>query len=577
MKRILFVIATAVITVIMIAGIVPQNDKRDTIAPMVPSANRYQEGKIFLEQAHRLSTREGADYQILTGDVVFRKNDMFMYCDSAHFYDQTNSLEAYGNVRMEQGDTLFVFADELVYTDSLQLAVLYADYGKQVRLINRDVELTTTIFNYDLGIDLGYYEVGGTLTDDKNRLTSQYGEYAPPTAEANFRRNVHLESIGQADTLNIYTDDLYYNTKTHVALMNVPSVIISKDGKIYTDSAAYNTETSYADLYRRSVVVTNRNSTLVGDTLIYDRNAGYGEAFGNVVMTDSIKKVMLLGEYGFYNELTDSAFVTGKALAKEYSQGDTLHLHADTIRVFQVITPEAEEFLDSITVTIPADTTHHLVAAHRVKFYRSDLQGICDSMTFIQRDSMLYLDRHPVVWSDNRQIFGNVIQVHMNDSTVDFARLPDFGFMAEEIEDGFYQQLTGKEMLASFTDGHLRRLDVSGNVQAISLPMENDSTYNKMATLESSFLTADFKDNALERMKTWPESSSSIVPLYLAKRSQLYLPQFKWYGPLRPTSPADVFIITQEFVDLMNEPDPGPKSRTERAALQQSNNKIPSL
>lgn len=561
MKRIIFVIAAAIITVIMIANVAPQADDRTTITPMIPTADRYQEGKIFLERADKLSTRPETDYQILTGDVVFRKNDMFMYCDSAHFYDLTNSLEAYGNVRMEQGDTLFVYADELVYTDSLQLAVLYADFGKKVRLINRDVTLTTTIFNYDLGIDLGYYEVGGTLTDAKNKLTSLYGEYAPPTAEANFRTNVHLESIGQADTLNIYTEDLYYNTKTHVALMNVPSVIINKDGKIFTDSASYNTETSFADLYRRSTVVTNRNTTLVGDTLFYNRNAGLGEAFGNVIMTDSIKKVMLLGEYGFYNELTDSAYVTGKALAKEYSQGDTLHLHADTIRVFTVILPSKEEMIDSIMTTLPPDTTHYLIAAHRVKFFRSDIQGICDSMTFIQHDSMLYMDRHPIVWSDNRQIFGNTIHVHFNDSTVDYALLPEFGFMAEEIEQGFYQQLTGKEMLAHFTDGHLRQLDVSGNVQAISLPMENDSTYNKMATMETSFMIANFAGNALERVKTWPETTSKIVPLYLAKRSELYLPQFKWYEPLRPTSPEDVFIISEEFIELMKEPDPAPKSR----------------
>ena len=555
----------------MIAHVAPPNDDRTVIAPMIPTANRYEQGKFFLERADRLSTRPGTDYQILNGDVRFRKNDMFMYCDSAHFYDATNSLEAFGNVRMEQGDTLFVYADELVYTDSLQLAVLYADFGKTVRLINRDVTLTTTIFNYDLGIDLGYYEVGGTLTDAKNKLTSLYGEYAPPTSEANFRTDVHLQSIGQSDTLNIYTEDLYYNTQSHVALMNVPSVIVNKDGKIFTDSASYNTETYFADLYRRSKVVTNRNNTLTGDTLIYDRKAGFGEAFGNVIMTDTVKKVILQGEYGFYNQLTDSALVTGRALAKEYSQGDTLFLHGDTIRLFAVIIPEHEQIVDTLTTIIPADTTHHMVAAHRVKFYRSDLQGICDSMTFIQRDSMLHMDRHPIVWSDNRQIFGNTIKVHLNDSTVDYAHLPEFGFMAEEIEPGFYQQLTGKEMLAHFIAGHLRQLDVNGNVQAISLPMENDSTYNKMATLETSFLVANFNGNALERMKTWSESTSSIVPLYLAKRSQLYLPQFKWYEPLRPLSPLDVFVISQEFIDLMNEPDPAPKSRSQEGNIHQVN------
>ena len=68
------------------------------------------------------------------------------------------------------------------------------------------------------------------------------------------------------------------------------------------------------------------------------------------------------------------------------------------------------------------DSTHYIIAAPHVRFYRTDLQGLCDSLTLVQRDSILYLDKHPVVWSDNRQIFGNEIQVHLNDSTADWAR-----------------------------------------------------------------------------------------------------------------------------------------------------------
>lgn len=552
MKSIILGLLAVLVLTVFFAPSKAQIVRRDTtpIVPTIATADRHQRDKVFLERANSLIARPDVEYQILTGDVMFRKGDMLMYCDSAHLYEKTNSIEAFGNVRMEQGDTLFVYADELVYTDSTELAVLYGNNGRLVRLINRDVELQTNPFYYDLGIDLGYYDNNGTLTDAKNRLKSRYGEYAPNQAEALFRENVSLVSLAKDDTLTIFTEQLYYNTNTHMAEMDVPSVIINRDGKIYTDSATYNTETSFADLFRRSVVVSRQNNTLTGDSLKYDKNAGFGEAFGNVVMTDSAHSMMLLGDYGFYNELTDSAFVTGNALAKEYSQGDTLYLHSDTIRTFAVIIPEHE--VDSVIV--PADTTHLVIAAHKVRFYRSDMQGLCDSMTFVQTDSMLYLNHHPVVWSDNRQIFGTIIEVHLNDSTVDYARLPDFGFMAEEIEEGFYQQLTGSEMMAYFTDGHLTSLDVSGNVQAISLPQEADSTYNKYASLETSFLTAWFNGNQLERMKAWPSSTSVITPLYLAKRSELYLPQFKWYTDMRPLSPEDVFVIPQAMIDLMTEP-----------------------
>ena len=527
------------------------------ISPTIPGANRYQRDKVFLERANEMRAEQGKDYQIVVGDVEFRKGDMFMYCDSAHFYDNPGALQAYGNVRMEQGDTLFVYADELNYADSTQLAILYADPGKKVRLINKDVTLTTDVFNYDMGIELGYYEVGGVLTDKEKRLDSWYGEYSPSSKDALFKENVHLNSLGENDTLDIYTEEMLYNTLTHIAILDTTSTIISADGTIYTTSGVYNTETSQADLYHRSLVVASNGNTLTGDTLYYDRNLGFGEAFGNIELTDTTNKVILNGDYGFYFEIADSALVTGRALAKEYSSpSDTLYMHGDTIRTFIVITPE-QALNDSVTV--PADTTHHLIAAPHVKFFRNDLQGLCDSMTFVQRDSMMYMNYHPVVWNESKQIFGNVIQVHLRDSTADWARLPEFGFMAEWIDEEFYNQLTGKEMYATFANGTIKHLDVSGNVQAIMLPMENDSTYNKIANLESSFLSADFKNQTIEYLKMWPETPGTMTPLYLAKKSLFYLPQFRWLEPLRPTSPQDVFNIPPEFLMLMEEPPFGQK------------------
>ena len=544
---------------------VPQSLRQpDTlpIRPTIPTADRYQQNKIFLERANELRATQGTDYQIVVGDVEFRKGDMFMYCDSAHFFNDPGGIQAFGNVRMEQGDTLFVYADQLDYTDTTQLAILYADPGKKVRLINRDVTLTTDIFNYDLEIDLGFYEVGGELTDLKNKLTSLYGEYSPTSKDALFRENVHLNSLNNGDTLDIYTDDMLYNTMTHIAILDTTSTIVASDGTIYTTHGVYNTETSQADLYSRSLVVASNGNTLTGDTLYYDRNNGFGEAFGNIELTDTTNKIMLTGNYGYYYEIADSALVIGHALAKEYSSGtDTLYMHADTIRTYMVVTPPTQ-LNDSVTA--PADTTHHLIAAPHVRFFRTDLQGLCDSLTFVQRDSMLYLDKHPVVWNESKQIFGNVIQVHLRDSTADWARLPEFGFMAEWVDEEFYNQLTGKTMFATFADRSIRHLDVSGNVQAIMLPQENDSTYNKIANIESSELAADFRNQTIERMKMWPETSGTMTPLYLAKKSIFYLPQFRWFEPLRPVSPEDVFNVTREMLDLMEEPPFGTMRRNTR-------------
>ncbi len=530
----------------IIPTVIAQNGvNKSSVAPTIPGADRHQRNRVFLEYADQLLMREGQDYQLLVGNVQFRKGDMFMYCDSAHFYDQKNSLDAFGNVKMEQGDTLFVYADELNYDGEAELAVLYADQGKKVRLINKDVMLQTDIFNYDLGINLGYYEVGGVLTDKQNRLESLQGEYSPSTKDANFYLDVHLNSTSEKDTLDMYTDTLSYNTNTHIAELVCYTDIFSKDGMIFAQSGTYNTSTNISDLYDRSIVKTKDGNTLTGDTIFYDRNNGYGEAFGNMILTDSVRQSSVQGDYGFYNQLTDSAFVTGRACAKEYSKKDTLYLHGDTIRAFM----------------FREDSTRVMIANPRVRFYRSDLQGLCDSLSFTERDSTLYMNHHPIVWSGVRQIFGNVIHVHMNDSTVDWAKLPDFGFVAEHIDEEFYNQISGKEMTAYFADSKLKHIDVNGNVQIITLPQENDSTYNKIANVESSFLSADIENNAIKFSKIWPEVTATLTPLYLAKKNIFYLPQFKWYEALRPKDPEDIFNVPAEMDALMKAPETSTRRR----------------
>lgn len=520
--------------------------RKREIKPSIPLADRSEEGKVFLEYADSLSFRTNRyqpaaeQYQVLNGNVRLRKGGMFMYCDSAYFYEHTNSVKAFGNVRMEQGDTLFVNADMLDYDGFDEEAVLYADPGKKVRLRNRDVTLTTDIFHYDMLNNVGFYDVGGELTDPKNKLTSWEGEYYPDTKDAFFRYDVRLTARQKGDVTRITSDSLDYNTNTHIAKILSPSEIVNSDGTIYTSSGDYNTDTGIADLYERSTVHTNRGNTLTGDTLFYDRQKGYGEAFGSMVLTDSARQSSLFGDYGYYDEVRDSAFVTGRALAKEYSKGDTLYLHGDTIT----------SYLDL------SDSTHVTNAFHRVRFYRSDVQGLCDSMSITERDSILYMYRAPVVWSGDRQVFGNVIYVHMADSTVDWARLPQSGMMAEHIAEDCYNQLSGADMTVWFADSTVRRMYVDGNVQLITFPMESDSTYNKYAYLESSYMDAYFAGNSVEMIHFWPETTAKITPLYLAKRGAYFLPKFKWYGDLRPQVPGDVFVVPQEMIDLINAAEP---------------------
>lgn len=533
---------------------------RPSIAPTVPNVDRSEGDKVFLEHADTLRFSENRfpdpvtgvipdQFQVLVGNVEFRKGGMVMTCDSAYFYEGTNSFDAFSRVKMEQGDTLFVYCDELNYDGSEEIAVAVAYNGRKVRLINRDVKLETEILNYDMAQEVGYYTIGGRLSDKQNVLTSREGEYYPSTKQSYFYRDVVLEPLDDEDPSRLYTDTLEYNTETHIAEIVDRTLIVGRDGDIVTTSGNYNTETGKANLYSRSTVKMRRGNTLTGDTIDYSRDTGIGVAMGDVIMTDSARQSSISGDYAYYNENIDSAFVTGRAVAKEYSRGDTLYLHGDTINAY----------------TDPVDSARITNAFHRVRFFRSDMQGICDSLSYVDLDSTLYMYRSPVVWSAERQIFGNTIELFLNDSTIERALLPDFGFIAEHIAEDCYNQLTGKKITAWFDDSELSRVVVEGNLMMIMFPMENDSTYNKFAYIESTNMDAHFKNNALTTGLIWPENKGTVTPLYLAKRSSYFLSHFAWYEILRPQAPGDIFIISDEMIQMIDAAPPvTPRKREPR-------------
>lgn len=677
-------------------------EPQKTIQPTIPKENRYQDDKVFLENADSLyrPAHDFEERQIVKGDVQFRQGGMFMFCDSAYYWPERNSMDAFGHVLMKQGDTLFVYADKLFYDGMTRHAVLINGPSQnEVVMKNRSVTLTTDSLDYDVIQDLGWYNVGGKLVDGVNTLTSQYGQYSPSTKIADFRGDVVL--VNNKDGYRLYTEELKYNTATAIADINTETLIEGKTDTIITTQGWYNTKTDNATLTARSTILHRDSAgnvvTLEGDSLIYDKLNHLSQAymFRNpnrhprpMVLTDTARKMQLVGGYGRYNDLLQEALATDYPLLIEYSRPDTLFLRADTILTFQrtekvwpdslahnwsretrerlqaygsleemvdimvesimllpsyVVRPgeaarligfddiaifppksanisseeitQEEEIADTPPLPEPeeipvgeiieygdsiiseenyseetewdeekgdeADTPdeaveeseesetdrqrlkdiadslervrpkidklgrdsvymvdknyHAAKAIGKARFFKSDLQGIADTILYHQYDSMLYLQRKPVVWSEERQIFGDTIKVHLIDSVADWAHLPVGGMVIEHIDEDFYNQLSGSEIKALLRDSQLDHLIVNGNVETIFLPMENDSTYNKLVHAESSFLTVDMDGKEMKRLKMWPEVEGTVSPLFMVKKNdEKFLRGFKWLELLRP-------------------------------------------
>ena len=476
--------------------------------------------KVTLLHADRTIQRQSnKNLQMLIGNVEFLYDSIYMSCDTAYNYNNRNYFEAFGNVRMNQGDTLFLYGDYLDYDGDTRLVRV----RHNVRMENRSVVLLTDSLNYDRVRNLGYYFEGGTLEDSTNVLTSEWGQYSPQTKMAVFNYDVTLTN----PQFLLTSDTLRYSTATRVANIVGPSDIESGDSYIYSELGFYNTNERKAYLLDRSVL-TNQSKVLVGDSVFYDETLKFGEAFGNVEMDDTLNKVMLLGEYCYSNELTGYAFATDSAVAIDYSQGDSLFMHGDTLKM--------------VTFFMDTDSMYRQVQAYnKVRFFRTDVQGVCDSLVFNSLDSCLTMYYDPVLWNAGQQLLGEEIKIYMNDSTIDWAHIINQALTVEQKDSIHFNQVAGTEMKFYFVGNDISKAEVTGNVQSIFYPEDEDSVMMGMNFIEASKLNLYRKDGKMDRIVFITKPVGTFTPMFLIEPSKLRLANFAWLSHMRPLDKNDIF------------------------------------
>jgi lipopolysaccharide export system protein LptA len=442
-------------------------------------------------------------------------------------------------------------------------------------------------------MNIGYYFDGGSLVDSLNVLTSFWGQYEPNLKLATFKDSVILEN----PKFTLYSDRLKYNTDTKIADIYTPTRIVSDSGLIYTSKGWYNTVTEESLLLDRSTVVNKQGDRILrGDSIFYHKAEGYGEVFGNMFLQDTTKRVILQGNYGLYNELTNNAFATDSAFCIEYSQKDSTYISADTLRLTTIVDTikivpkktipnalpknrieqaQADSVYTALSDSVPMPDsapispdsvpspaalgkdsiiTHHQIKAYyNVRFYRSDMQGVCDSMQFNSRDSILHMYKNPILWNTNRQIYGDTIDIFMNDSTIDYMHVKRNSFSIEEKDSIHYNQLKSRSLKMFFKGKILKRVYAEGNVETISYPEEKNKELSGVLNwLESGYLEIFMEDDgAFNKLVVRLKPVGRATPFHLVIPEQLRLTNFYWYDYLRPLDKKDVFRrVTRKSSDI---------------------------
>ena len=486
----------------------------------------------------------GVKIRKLLGTVSFRQQDTFLYCDSAYQYLDKNEIEGFGNVRIVQNDTLTITGDHGYYNGNKRTARIT---GQQVVMHDPRMTLTTTALDYDLTRKTAFYTVGGHIVDPKNTLDSQQGFYDTNSKVFVFKRDVHLVSLDESGApTDLRNDTLSFNTISKIATFNGPTRIKGTQGDLYAEKGTYNTITRVAN-FARNAKIDTPGYLLGGDQLVYDQVKLYGVATGHVSLTSKKDNVVLRGDQGRYWRAQGRTKIFGaRPVVRNISGKDTLYLAADTL--LSVEQRPGRALQRPVVYAWP-----------RAQIFRGRMQGRCDSLTYDRQDSIIYLNRDPVVWQARNQLTADSMNIRFKHGQLDRANLFASAFAVQEDTLLNYNQVKGRNMVAYFRQGQLARIDVLGNAESLYYTLNGDTATSGMNKSISASMTLRFADNKIKQLSLLTNPEANYFPIHELKPTDKQLKAFRWRPTERPTRGK---VVGKHFAsDLKHKAKARPKAK----------------
>lgn len=471
----------------------------------------------FSANSMQFDKRIGEDARRLIDMVHFRHEGTNMYCDSAYLFSKQNRLQAYRNIYIQVNDTVSIFGDMLNYDGNTRIAELTGN----VKMIDNQMTLTTGHLIYDLNNNTANYAGGGKIVDKDNTLTSRWGYYYVNQKQFFFKDKVKLvnpEYVMDSDTLR-------YNTLTEVAYFLGPTTIVSEENTIFCRNGWYDTRNDVSR-FSKDAYLNNKEQSITGDSLFYDRGRGYGRADRNIVIRDTVQNSIITGHFAEHYEREGISVVTREAVLTVISEGDSLFMHADTLR--SVYLDESDE--------------QFVYAYHQAKFFRQDLQGLSDSIVYNFSDSTIYLYYNPIIWSDIHQLTAERMEIKTSENEIIAAYLFDAAFIISEETDIGFNQVKGKNITGHFADNELSRIEVFGNGETIYFVKEEDDSMVGINKAISTDIVIFVEDRQVVGIRFLEDPEANLFPLDELPEEERRLRNFRWYEEIRPQKKEDIFI-----------------------------------
>ncbi len=481
-------------------------------------------GKTMIEVLHAdigtdaVEKPSGRRLTRLLGNVKLKHKDIYMDCDSAHFYTGANQIKAYSRIFMQQGDTLKLRGDSLFYDGTAESAWVDGN----VELIDKETHLYTNSIKYDVANKIARYNDHGRIINGDNTLTSITGTYYVNENLFHFKDSVKIvnpDYVMTADTMD-------YNTKTETSFFTGPSELKGDSLYLYCEKGWYDTKNDISRIWKNAVI-DNRQQVIHGDSLYYDGVQGYGQAFRNTVIIDTTNSIMLKGNYAWYYKKPERFLVTDMAEFIQITDQDSLHLHADTINAVTMADSSLREY-------------RLMRAFHGCRIFSRDLQARCDSLSYSYRDSVIRMYRSPIIWSKENQLTSDSIALFTKNRKADRMLLYNSAFVASQVDSSRFNQIKGRSLTGWFRDNELYKIDIEGNGETIYYLLDENRVVGvnqaKCARIE---IFVD--DGKITEINEFQNPEGAIDPPSTVNPHSKRLEGFVWLDRLRPKKVKDIF------------------------------------
>jgi lipopolysaccharide export system protein LptA len=488
----------------------------------------------------RQEKKDTSSIQSLFGHVKLQQERTVFYCDSVAINQNTNIVEAFGNVHITDSDTTNIYSQYMKYFVDKKFII----FKKNVTLTDGKGVLTTEELQYDMNQRIGNYLSGGKVVNESTTITSDNGTYYAETKDVYFKKNVVLKD----PAYDLKADSLLYNTDKKIATFITETYIRDSSGR------TIRTRDGYYDLYHHRAEfgmrprITDGSQTIIGDNVQFDDSTGISTARGNAVFKDTAQGVAVIANLMIADRKANTLLAIEKPLMILKEDQDSIYITADTL--FSGVLPDSVLAKGDTLAGVNAlprsnrndSSTRFLQGYHHVRIFSDSVQGLADSLYYSGIDSVFRMFTDPILWASGKQITGDTIYLYTKNKKPDRLYVFENGLVVDKSGDNMYNQVKGNTLNGYFKNGEIDYMRAKGSAESVYY-IKDDSMalvgVNRVT--QADIIDMIFQNKELHKVVLRNDAQGTMYPIKKVNLEEMRLRNFKWLDDKRPKSKTDLF------------------------------------